>query len=441
MISKVRNCVLKPVIIVTCFVVAVLTSNVFAQQNGEKPVSFDLHNQTMRAALQKLADENNINLTYNASDPAFDARVSFSVQNKEITEILLMMLDQINHTFQQVGNHLVIVRKPESVAEQSKSQDLKAALQSSVYDPGTPDTVFIHLETPVLLRDTVIVFDTIVKIEQQIILDTIFIEKPAINGSRARPASSLNNALRFEPDRRRGWAFLASYNHMVAGYQLISPENLTPELQEVKDSEAISARNHGLGAAIQFNAGNFSVAGSLSLTVFANRFYYSEIFRSGGFTKTDTLDVFYTVIQTDTIWKYVTDTTWVPLNREEILFDRMNRIGLLEANISAAFTYFSSDDLSLFARAGLHGGIPVWLRGNTIVDSEGLSAKRLSKEFFSDHTFGYQAGLGAKIKLSDWTDIHAEIYYKRYVSHNIPQHPLNRRLHGIGLSVGILYYL
>lgn len=440
MISKLRNCFLKPVMIVTGFVVTVLASNVFAQQNGEKLSSFDARNQTMRAALQRLADENNINLTYNASDPVFDARISLSVQNREITEILSMMLDQINHTFQQVGNHLVIVPKSESVAGQSTSQDLIVESKSSVYDPGNPDTVFIHVESPVLLRDTVIVFDTIVQIEQQIIRDTIFIEKPAANGSRARPASALNNALRFEPDRKRGWALMAHYSHMAAGYQLIAPGNLTPELQEVKDSEALSVRNAGLGLAIQYNAGNFSFAGGLSLNIFSNRFYYSEIFTSGGFTKTDTLDIFFTIVQTDTIWKYVTDTTWVPLNREELMFDRMNRIGLLEGSISAAYTFFSNNDLKLFTRAGLHGGMPVWLRGNTIVNEAGLNAEKLSKDFFADYTFGYQAGLGASIKLSDWTDIHAEAFYKRYLGQTTPGHPLDRRLHGVGLMVGILYY-
>lgn len=416
----------------------------FAQNGLDKTISFYASNEPLRSVLNRITTVHNINLTYNASDELFDTPVSINAENIKITGVLSGVLSQIDHTYQQVGNHFVIIKMPET-ARQSEGPRVKHEISSLVSEPSPAkaplaDTVVRYVNVPVIIRDTLLIFDTIVKVEHELIRDTVFVEKSAARSGRVRPFTINNDVFRFEADRNKGWAAALSYAHMGAGYHLVSKNlPLGPETT-VKDAESYSFRNFALGAELQYNSGNFMFMAGISVNSFSNRFYYSEISTSGGFTQTDTLDFFYTIIQSDTIWKYVTDTSWIPLNSIELLYDRMNRIGLLEINASVALKVYNGDLLSLYLKTAVHTGVPLWLKGNTVLKSEEYQAVKLERDYFADYILAYQAGIGGNIQLSEWTDIFAEVFYKRYISETVIDHALGRRLHGAGLRLGLLYY-
>jgi hypothetical protein len=71
---------------------------------------------------------------------------------------------------------------------------------------------------------------------------------------------------------------------------------------------------------------------------------------------------------------------------------------------------------------------------------DGYPATEMNKGTFEKWTYGYQAGIGVRYTLTNWTDIYGELFYRRYLSATTTNHPLNRRLHGAGLKIGLLYY-
>jgi hypothetical protein len=413
---------------------------IFAQNGTEKPINFYASNESLRSVLNRLSTAHNINLTYNASDEVFDTPVSINAKNNKVSSVLSGVLSQIDHTYQQVGNHFVIIKLPESAKPISSRENPSAVAKPEPVAALRADTLIKYVDVPVFIHDTLLIFDTIVKVERETIRDTVFIENPANRSDRVRPFTFNDDVFRFEAERNKGWAVALSYAQMGAGYHLVSEYDPLGPYTKVKDAESYSFRNFALGAELQYNTGNFIFMAGLSVNSFSNRFYYSEISTSGGFTQTDTLDFFYTIIQSDTVWKYVTDTMWIPLNSTELLYDRMNRIGLLEMNASVAWKVYNGDLLSLYLKTAFHTGIPLWLKGNTVPKSEDYQAVKLEKDLFADFILAYQAGIGGNIQLSDWTDIYAEVFYKRYISETVIDHALGRRLHGAGLRIGLLYY-
>lgn len=412
----------------------------FAQTEIEKPISFYASNESLRSVFSRLSAANRINLTYNASDEVFDSQVSINAENKQVASILSELLKQIDHTYQQVGNHFVIIKMPDTSKPFARRKNPAPDPETSPVSNPLADTIVKYVDVPVFIHDTLFVFDTIVKVERELVRDTVFVEKPSTRSGRAKPFKISDDVFRFEADRNKGWAAAFSYAQLAAGYHLVSENDPLGTYTRVKDAESFSFRNFALGAELQYNTDNFMFMAGLSINSFSNRFYYSEISTSGGFTKTDTLDFFYTIIQSDTLWKYVTDTIWIPLNSIELLYDRMNRIGLLEMNASVAWKVYNRELLSLYLKTEVHTGIPLWLKGNTVIKSDEHQAVKLEKDLFADYIFAYQAGIGGNIHLSDWTDIYAEVFYKRYISETVIDHALVRRLHGVGLRIGLLYY-
>lgn len=413
-----------------------------AQNHLENRISFTAKNESLRSILGRLSDETGLNITYNASDRDFDKVISYTARDQKLHDVLNGVLGNIHHTFEQVGNHLVVIPKSDVNNNSSRPN------QNQTYNPDqvperTEDTLpTIENEPPVtqILRDTIFIVDTIVRTERLIIRDTVFIERPPARDV-TRPSSLLRDLLGVEVSPREKWAVGLSYSQMLSGYYISGNETLNPELQNVKDADRVSLRNFGLGAAIYYNTGNLSLAGNLGISSYSNRFSWSELFTTGGFNLIDTLDSFFTILQNDTIWTHITDTTWVPLESREILFYRMNRFGFLEAGVSASWVFISGRNASWFASTGFQAGVPLWLRAQSIRDLENYPAADVDRDNFNSWVFAWTAGLGARFRLNPMSDIFAETRYKRYISEWSANHPLDRRMHGIGIRIGLIYYL
>jgi hypothetical protein len=418
------------------------TGLLYAQNHLENRISFTAQNESLRSILGRLSDETGLNITYNASDRDFDRVISYTARDQKLHDVLNGVLGNIHHTFEQVGNHLVVIPKSDVNNNSSRPN------QSKTYNPDlvperTEDTLPVMENKPPvtqILRDTIFIVDTILRTERLIIRDTVFIERPPARDV-TRPSSLLRDLLGVEVSPRERWAVGLSYSQMLSGYYISGNETLSPDLQNVKDADRVSLRNFGLGAAIYYNTGNLSLAGNLGISSYSNRFLWSELFTTGGFNLIDTLDSFFTILQNDTIWTHITDTTWVPLESQEILFDRMNRFGFFEAGVSASWVLISGRNASWFASTGFQAGVPIWLRGQSIRDLEDYPAAEVDRDNFNSWVFAWTAGLGARFRLNPMSDVFAETRYKRYISEWSANHPLDRRMHGIGIRIGLIYYL
>jgi hypothetical protein len=423
-------------------------------QNGNKsPISFQAKNESVREVLSRLSEHETLNLTYNATDAAFDELVSYTAKEKATHEILREILLLIDHEYQQMGNHLLIVRSENyNPSKNQLSQNAKVPATSVSISPGDqlksgnqvfispPDTIIRQVEVPVYLRDTLVVFDTIIQFEVQTIRDTVFIEKagqaPRSGNRRSFGGSISNGAFRFEADRDNSFALGFYLAPALAGYQYREMLDVLPSLR----TEDISARNIAFGLDMLYNKNRWQLSLGASLNSYATRFDYNEVNSTGGFFLIDTLDVFYTIIDQQPLYTYITDSTWIPLNRDELVYDRLNRMGLLNINLGVAYTFYRTSNFDYYLKGSMQMGVPLWLKGNTIIDSNGFPATELDNNQFSNWLLGYSAALGMRYQLGNWIDVYAEPVYKRYLTPTTINHPLKRRLHGFGLQLGMMYY-
>jgi len=420
----------------------------FGQHGSESLINFQAKNESVRSLLARLSEHETINLSYNATDIAFDELISYTAKEKSIHDILTEVLLLIGYEYQQMGNHLLIVKAEANTSSKNQMARLAKVPASSPDNQredkkkpvnqvlnSYPDTVIRQVEVPVYVRDTLIIYDTIITFQERVLRDTVYMQ-PKSGRGRARAPSLSADAFRFEADRENSFAAGFFLTPALAGYQYLEMLDLLPSLK----TEGISARNIGLGFNLMYHKNRWQFAAGASINSYATRFDYIETNSTGGFFQIDTLDVFYTIIDQQPVYTYITDSSWIPLNRDELVYDRLNRMGLLNINLSVAYTFYQGLNFDYYVKGGMHMGMSIWLKGNTITDSNGFPATVLDNNQFNDWLFGYTAGVGVRYHLGNWIDVYAEPVYRRYLTPTTINHPLKRRLHVFGLELGFIYY-
>ncbi len=416
--------------------------NGFAQTT-QPPVNFEARNEPLRSVLNRLSADYGLNLTYNASDPAFDGLVNYSATKKLPEEILREILHHHGHQVRGSGNHLVIVagstpllpahtRDPGDTIQHRESENTHTQTNAEADRDLT-------LNAESMARDTIFIRDTIIEIETRIVYDTIFIDRTPPR-QVTRPESLVRDVFGVEVNGFERWALGVSFLQMLTDFRIPDGQITGPEMQKVKNTEGVSLRNFGVGAIVQYNTGNFSFSGSLGISSFSRQFSYFELFTSGGFNQIDTLDVFFTILQNDTIYTYITDTTWIPLESQEIIYDQMNRFGFLETGVAASWVFFNGRNINWYTKAGFHASTPLWLRAQTVENTNGFPVAPVNNTNFNAWIFAWSATLGARLRLSQISDIFAEAEYRNYINDWNLNHPIERRMYGLGIRLGLMYY-
>jgi len=409
------------------------------QHPAEKNIDFSARNESLRSILTRLGNEYHINLTYNASDPVFDQPISYSAQNVSLAQVLSTILKKINHETEQVGNHFVIIQSAANNRVTVVNHETTETIDNSIATEASiqiPDKI---LTSPVIITDTVLLIDTVIQYKELIIRDTVFIEKKP-EREVARPQRLLRDMLGIEIDQRERWAVGINYTQMYTAHRLATSQTLTSELQKVMDAEAVSFRNNGLGVSVQYNLASLTLSGNVGINRFAHRFTYNELFTTGGFNLIDTLDSFYTIFQNDTLWTHITDTTRVPLESSETIYDRMNQYLFLESGLSAGYVFYNGRAFSLYATGALMVSTPLWYRAQTIVNTEGFPPVEVSSDNFNAWLWAWSAGIGVRTRLSALSDLFIESGYRSYLNDWNTSHPLDRRVNGFSVRAGLIYY-
>ncbi|MFW5726026.1 MAG: hypothetical protein ACOCX0_06225, partial [Bacteroidota bacterium] len=352
------------------------------------------------------------------------------------------ILQDNGHKYHESGNHLVILKRKENTRTVSVKTNQVFNEPKTSHQPRLQHSVEDTLTVPVsgqLIRDTIIIRDTVLVTEEKVIRDTVYIER-APQREATRPEALLRDLLGVEIDGRNRWAVGLAITQMTTDYRVTGSGATNPELEKVREADAFSVRNFGLGASVQYNVVNLSIIASFAVNSFSNRFSYSELFTSGGFNRIDTIDSFFTIVNTDTLWTHITDTTYIPLDSQEVIFDRMNHLGFFETALGASWIFWPARSISWYARANVHASTPLWLRAQTIDNAPGLPAKDITRANFSPWVFAWSGGLGARLRINQISDLFAEAWYRSYINEWNRNFPLERKMHGAGIRLGILYY-
>lgn len=397
-----------------------ITSNHIQAQTK---ISFRADNEKLSSVLYRLAIVSNINFTYNSGDEVFSEKVNYKTDSKYPMVILNDLLVNTNQTYKKLGNQIVIYQSKDDELNKGKKAYDSSENKIAHLQPKQADTLWIV--------DTLIIQDTVFSVLTDTIRvsDTVFIEKQKLKKPTQKKIKDIPIDY-FNPKstRESGWVSSLFVSPIFSNFTLAKEEN------------NFSFRNLSLGIEASKIINNWNLTGGLKLTHFSEKFNHTYIDTFGGFYLTDTVDSYYTVIQNDTAWYYITDSTWQPVDSYEYNYNIANRVGYIELALSVSFDYFSTDKIRLYIKTGLQFGVLVYRNGLAIPNTkvpEGIDFADLS---FSSTSYSALLGTGFKYRIHQQFDINTEVYYLKYFNEMVHEYPRNTKIQGVAIRFGLMYY-
>jgi len=409
------------------FILGLLTmSPVYAQSGVQEKISISSQNEKLSEILMQLSESSKLNFSYDANDPVFDTHISY-IAEESLQKILDHILTNTSLTYKRIGNQIVLFQSNESMIRDAEIQS-----QKEVNSEVTDQNIIEEFDTPVIEMDyrldTVFLKDTIFRVDTIRIVDTVFVErekpeKPAPSKIKEIPVDYFQYGM----EREKGWA----------GNIFIAP--ILSDFSLVENNVSFSLRSFSLGVDVikLVNRWNFSIG--LRFTQYNQKFNQQYAVSTGGNYQTDTIDVYYTIVDTDTSWYYVTDSTWIPIDHNEYNYDRSNTIGFLELNASAAYDFYKSPNLRIYGKIGGQVGWLIYKNGIAIPDSEHKDGIKFSELQFNT-AYALSFGAGLKTRVTDKLDFMTELYYSRYFNQLVKEYTYDNKLNAIGLKIGLVYY-
>ena len=412
--------------LVILLVIFASSTSLFAVTAGQDGtlISFRADNESVRSVLQRLSVNHWLNITFNASNEDFDATINYRAEDKRPETILAEILSLIRYEYSSIGNQLVVHRSERFEALGRDELQPGDAVASHV------DTILRIVEVPVVIVDTVVIHETRT--------ETVYRNQPVL--ASVRPLIINRPAHRPYRIRKERFSVSFSYAQMLAGHYSPGAGQLQGDLQEVHDAEGSSFRNFMISGGLHYQLGAVFLSTSLSVNSFSTPFNYKEVFTSGGYHLVDTLDSFYTIVDGEEIWVHITDSTYIPLESQELLYDRTNNLGMLGLRFNIAYDLYISTNSKFFIHGGVQAGVPVWQRGNTIINTEGYPSAPMARSELNSIVYGFHLGPGVRTRLNDELDMVLSAFYQQYINDLYKTHPLKRNLRGVALQAGIQYY-
>jgi len=420
----IKNFVPAQIIIVTITSVLLLIPPLFAQSEVQGHSAVVFQNEKLSDVLLKLAETGDLNFSYDANDPVFNKRISYSSKG-ENTQIIL------NNILTETGLKRKLIGKQTVIYHSKDDQIILGA--EALEDPKERVTEIIVVdENPTGIAgyelDTIYIQDTILRIDTIRITDTVFIEKEKPEKQTQPKLKEIPvDFFQTETDRDKGWAMDFYAAPILSDFSL------------VKDDVSFTLRNFSLGidAIKLLNRWNFSIG--LHFSHFGHRFSQQYSKTTGGVYQTDTVDAYYTVIDIDTSWYYVTDSSWIPLESMDYNYEKTNTIGYLGLNASVAYDFYKSSKLRIYGRIRGMIGWSVYKNGIAIPDEEHAEGIDFSDLKFNT-AYSASFGIGLKYKITKDLDFNTELYYSRYFNQIVKEFEYDNKLNVIGLKIGIVYY-
>jgi hypothetical protein len=422
--SKARTYVFSLTIILALFALTPL----FAQSEVQNNSSEVFQNEKLSDILTKLSKSRNLNFSYDANNPVFDKIISYKASGEETDKLLLGVLSNTGIEYKQIGNQIVLYQSQDSQAE-SINEQVQPGSQANDTSEKPENEIIGALTIFEYKLDTIYLMDTIIRVDTIRLTDTVFIEK--VKPESQNPSKIKKIPVDFfqtSQIRDEGWAMDVFAAPLLSDFSLVNGK------------KTFSLRSFSLG----FNAvklmNRWNISTGLRLTQFNQRFtqQYSET--EGGFYKTDTSDAYYTVVEMDTTWYYVTDSSWVPLQTIDYNYEQTNTLGCLELNISASFDVFQNQKTRVYLKAGGQVSFLIYKDGISLPDKDKGESVNFNDLQFNNINYSFLLGAGFKYRIGDKVDFYSELYYSGYLNTIVPDFPVDAKINAIGLKFGLFFY-
>ena len=395
----------------------------FAQTSKSENINLKVEDEELSSVLKRLSIVSGLNFTYDASDSLFSSIVSCNFIDTPPLTVLGDLLLNTTHTFKQLGNQIVIYKdksKSNVLAEEKSIEPIEVD-NTAIVIPIQEENLLIPL------IDTVFIQDTIIKIQTDTIriIDTVFVERELAIDTLAKSSLSSFNA---DEVRNDAWSATAFFAPILSGFSLANTD------------KAFDVRNFSMGVEVSRIKDKWSFIGGLKLTHFAEKFNHSYSITEGGFFVSDTVDQYYTIIESDTSWYYVTDSTWKPANYNEYNYNINNRLGYLELAALVSYDFYSVGNLKIYGKAGLQMSVLIYKSGLAIHSESKPSGVDFADLSFKSPVFSFLVGAGMKYRINERIDFNPELYYFRGFNQAVNDYPIEKRISGLGLKMGLTYY-
>lgn len=393
---------------------------------GSSTVSFQ--NEKLSEVLMQLSKTSKLNFSYDANDPVFETRISYVYKEESIQKVLDNILSNTGLVHKQIGNQIVLFQANESIIN-----DLQTESQEEVKTEANDEIIVTEFDIPAIEMDyrldTIFLKDTVFRVDTIRVIDTVFIEqqkpeKPVQTKIKEIPVDYFQEGM----ERDKGWALGVFAAPLLSDFSVI------------KDQKSFSLRSFSLGIDAMKLLNRWNILFGLRLTQFNQRFTQQYSSSEGGFFDTDTIDAYYTVINTDTAWYYVTDSSWIPLETREYSYEKTNTLGYLELNVSASFDVYKSPKMRLYLKAGGQLSMLIYKNGIAIPGDDQAEGTDFDDLDFNEVNYSFLLGAGLKYKLADKVDFNSELYYAGYLNSLIPDYPIDTKFNAIGLKLGLVFY-
>jgi hypothetical protein len=404
-----------------------------AQTVADSLVSFQVQNKAFGEVLENLYETYGLKVAFNASDPVFNKKISFSSNQLTPAELLSSLLDREGYSFRKIGEQYNVYK---ILLNENPSQEAPVeSILSAQYD-----TVFI--QQPVLRIDTLVLTDTIRQTDTLVIRDTvrIFVDKP-VESRRARIKDVRKDI--FDQDARRtngtGIEIFYGREYVWPDFAAVDEES-TPLADLWKDALNPSFRSQNLGLRWHRCSNKWLFSASLTYLDFAQVFKHNRIIRTGGYYDIDTLDSYYSIAGNDTSWFHVTDSVYLPLEESNYSYETTNRVGMLNLGVDVAYQVGQLPGVRFFARAGIGMSTVIYKKGfafDQLPDYEVIDLKDLE---FSPASFNFRLAFLAKMRLSDEFDLVPEVNWRMQLNDLFKDYPIQTKPSSVGISLGLVYY-
>lgn len=419
------------------------TSSVIAQNKNTSVYDFEVKNKPLYEVLDKLSDLASINFTYNSNEAAFGQKITYKASKKTFEVILNDILNACGQKCKKIGNQWVVYSHEDSRETPREAVDLSAPQITIPFKDTIKNTPAFSVLKPdtLVLRDTLVLKEIIIHKDTIVVRDTITVIKEVRHNRKPGFRNFPRDFFQFDPNRSDG-AFLSfSYGQYYGGIQNTADAGFETLLQLNNENESLSLRNYSMSGELGYNFKKWAVSLGVGLKGFSNRFKYNQLITSGGYYRNDTVSWYYNISEMDTTWFAVTDSTYLPFQKEEVNYNQLNRVGFLDLQLGVAYTWLAYENTRLYIKGGVGYGLMIYHDGILIQNEKNYPGLEYSAASLNKHHMSYQLGTGVNYMAGNRFDIFAEISYQGYATSIIADYPIDKKFYSVGLKVGLIFFL
>ena len=389
-------------------------------------ISFSVESCSLDKALEKLFAEYELNVAFSKAELSKIYIEKYSCSYKSVEEVLTDLLKGTDYGFKKIGKQYVIRKNQQLVDDPSATITPPAEQQTTVVVPKQGavtnkkgDAIYVF-DTLKIIR-TVMRYDTVVKVKQEIKTDTVY-------------------EVRYENPQKsykdKGWFITPSLSMSSAWFKysndLPQPENgtlaLTPSLV------------YAVGIDGGYKYKRLNVGLSLAYRSVRYRFLLENTEYGEGYYVNDTLDTYYTVHPAgDTAFFYVVDSVYMPGSTTHYAYRDVNHLNYLNVGVFASFDFVKVERFRAFVKAGASFDFLVGYGGSLYAQESPYHAP-IEKSQVEPFRFSYYGGLGFAFKVANSVELVPEVLY-RATSGSLyrADFPFDMNMRAVDFRLGLTY--